>query len=155
MAKSGHIISHCLQHTQSCGLAAIALSHSSNSSTFFGQKWTQMPHALHHSRLIRCCFSFDFAINRSKLLAQSLIFHARRIFSLITAFLEVPKSMQVFSHPNWQAYSHWSSSLLAVKITTEREISTRKHLPPVTTNTRNPWGFRSPGKPFYPKLLPM
>jgi len=73
----------------------------------------------------------------------------------ITALLEVPKSMQVFSNPNWQAYSHWSSSLLAVRITTDREISTRKHLPPVMTDTKNPCGFRSPSEPFCPELLPI
>jgi hypothetical protein len=27
-----------------------------------GQKWTQIPHPLHQSRLIKCAFSFNFAI---------------------------------------------------------------------------------------------
>jgi hypothetical protein len=41
---------------------ATALSLSSSSSTFFGQNATQIPQPLHQSRLIRCSFSFAFAI---------------------------------------------------------------------------------------------
>jgi hypothetical protein len=63
IAKSGHLSSQSLQQIQSCGLAATTLSFSSSSRTFFGQKWTQIPHPLHQSRLMTCSFSFNFAIS--------------------------------------------------------------------------------------------
>jgi len=60
MARSGHLNSHNLHAMQSSGLTATAFSSESSSSTFFGQKCTQMPHPLHQFLFIRCSFSLGF-----------------------------------------------------------------------------------------------
>ena len=62
MARSGHLNSQSLQQIQSFGRAAAALSSLSSSKTFLGQKFTHIPHPLHHSLLMRCSFNFGFAI---------------------------------------------------------------------------------------------
>ncbi len=60
MARSGHLSSQSLHAMQSSGLAANAFSSESSSSTFFGQKCTQIPHPLHQFLFIRCSFSLGF-----------------------------------------------------------------------------------------------
>jgi len=63
IAKSGHRSSHSLHATQSPARTTTTLSESSSSNTFFGQKCTQIPHPLHHSRCITCRFNRCFAIS--------------------------------------------------------------------------------------------
>jgi len=62
MAKSGHLNSHNLQQVQFSGLDAMAFSSSSSSKTFSGQKWTQIPHPLHHCLLMFSSFNLGLGI---------------------------------------------------------------------------------------------